>query len=201
MSEENKPSAEVVDLEKPKSKGSDFQTTPGAMAGPVNAERDLSVLPVMRKPSPEVFVRVSTDPNHIATAVIYESQNDMDRQVYLVHPRIAHIIPKPVVVTLRLAVTGTGAAFIWAVRQPTDGREDTWGDSMRRAVDKAAERWVRVAPDMAMRSYAIWNGPVDPDPVFPPVRDIDHLFDLGFSTRVVDDENHELIQMLQGLKL
>ena len=97
------------------------------------------------KPPKDTFVRCH--PSHIVTLYLYKDEETGES--YMLPPSLAEVAQRDQAFRkrdLRLAVTVTGAVFIWetAMRGGETGANNTWNISMWNAQAAALDNWVRV---------------------------------------------------------
>ncbi|MCZ6638310.1 MAG: hypothetical protein O7C66_08975 [Alphaproteobacteria bacterium] len=172
---------------------------PGAGAdGGVGVKKALIHVPV-RKPLKSEFVRVNPAPEYRMLVAIIEDKDA--RETYLVVPVVAAVLPGDTTIReLRVAMTRQGTAFLWPVPVPSeDGRDNAWNLSQREAADRAEKHWVRVVSNMALGAYDVFEAQGDlPDPVWPE-HPFQKLLSIAFGNgKLVDREDHPLVQRLMG---
>jgi hypothetical protein len=156
---------------------------------------------LVRKPSPQEFVRVHPSPEYRETLAVIELKDD--REIYLLLPDIARELPGEfVMVTLYTAINRQGVIFLWPVKLPApDGRELEWHRTAAVAAELAMTRWVRVKANMSAQCYDIFEAAatvsdprwLDPMPAFT------ELMRLGFRDKLVTNFDHAVIKRLRGL--
>jgi hypothetical protein len=162
------------------------------------AEKVLVRIPV-RKPNRQEFFRTRPGQEYQLTCAVLELKNE--RETYLVSPEIMRLIPQEVLlVTVRVCVNVSGAAFLWAVRAPTpDGHKNAWHETAREAAEMAETRWIRIVADMAAGMYSIFRGDAQlAEPSFPdkPLRD---LLRLAFKDDgLIESLDHPVLKRLRG---
>ena len=89
---------------------------------------------------------------------------------------------------------------MWPVALPDEGgRRNAWAETAREACELAKTAWVRLAADMSLGAYRIYeaegqlSGPVWPDKPFP------ELLKLAFKDRIIDSGDHPVVKRLRGL--
>ena len=168
-------------------------------ADTVGVKKLLTTVPV-RKPNRQEFVRVHPDPAYRLTpAAIIEVKED--REVYLVMPDMAPILPGEFsTVTLLTTINRQGTLHIWPVKLPTpEGRQNEWHRSAAEAAERAMKKWVRVTSSMSLGAYEIFEASGDlPEPVWPDYA-FEEILKIAFRDRVVDRADHPLVQRLLGI--
>jgi hypothetical protein len=172
----------------------DFQKTAGV-------KKLLTKVPV-RKPHPQTYVRVHSDPTYRGAFAVIELKED--RETYLLTPEVAMSLPgEYMMVTLYTAITRQGDLFLWPNRLPgEDGRTMEWWRSGDEAATHAMKEWVRVKANMAMGYYDMWGpeGKID-DPVWPELtyKQILRIAFKGLTILPPGHLDHPVIKRLRGL--
>jgi hypothetical protein len=168
-------------------------------ADTVGVRKLLTTVPV-RKPNRQEFVRVHPDLRYRLTpAATIEVKED--REVYLVTPNMAQLLPGEFsTVTLFTTINRQGTLQLWPVKLPNpDGRQNEWHRSAAEAAERAMKRWVRVTASMSLGAYEIFEASGDlPEPVWPDFS-FQEMLKIAFRDRVVDRDDHPLVQRLQGI--
>jgi hypothetical protein len=169
-----------------------------SFADKVGVKKLLTTVPV-RKPNRRDYVRVHPNPAfRLSPAAIIELKEE--GEVYLVLPSIAQQLPGEFsVVTLNTAINRQGVVHLWPVKLPSpDGKLMDWHRSAAEAAERAVERWIRVASNMALGAYEIFEANGDlPDPDWPDIS-FEEILKIAFRGRVVDRPDHPLVRRLQG---
>jgi len=152
----------------------------------------------VRKPDRQWFVRVHPDPSwRLATAV---TELKEEREIYLVDRPLWSELPGEIVpMQLFTAINRQGVVFLWPVRLPgEDGKHNEWHRSALEAAQMAMTRWVRVAANMSLGAYDVFEAVADlPDPVWPDIG-FAGLLKVGFRDRFIRDLDHPVIRRLRG---
>ena len=93
----------------------------------------------------------------------------------------------------------SGLSIRAPVRLPReDGRLDEWNRSALEAADMARERWVRVAANMSLGAYEVYEAAGSiPDPDWPDVT-FRALLEIAFKGRFIQNLDHPVIHRLRG---
>jgi hypothetical protein len=170
---------------------------PQNFADVAGVKKALLTVPV-RKPSRQEFVRVHPGEDHRILAAVIELKDD--RETYLVEPALCSEIPGEVTPKLLLTtVTRQGVLLLWPIRLPgEDGRHDEWNRSAFQAAELAMKHWVRVAANMALGAYEVFQATGDlPDPDWPEA-DFQTIVRTAFRDRFIQSLDHPVIRRLQG---
>lgn len=163
----------------------------------IGVKKALLTVPV-RKPNRQEFVRVHPDEDmHLETAVLEIKE---DREVYLVEPELwpdlaGELTPK----ALFMTINRQGVVTLWPVRLPgEDGRHDEWNRSALEAAQMAMKKWIRVAANMSLGAYEVYEASADlPDPEWPDL-DFQQALKIAFKDRFVQSLNHPVVRRLRG---
>ena len=168
-------------------------------ADTVGVKKLLTTVPV-RRPNRQDFVRVHPAPEYRLTpAAIIEVKED--REVYLVTPDMAQALPGEfATVTLFTTINRQGTLHLWPVKLPNPvGRHNEWHRSAAEGAERAMKKWVRVTASMSLGAYEIFEASGDlPDPVWPDFS-FQEILKIAFRDRIVDRDDHALVQRLQGV--
>jgi hypothetical protein len=166
-------------------------------AATVGVKKALLTVPV-RKPAKEWFVR--TNPNlRIETAVLELKE---DRETYLVAPALWPELASESTFgprALFAAMNRQNVLFIWPIRLPgPDGKIDDWNRSALEAASMAETRWVRVASNMALGAYDVFEATAEwPEPDWPDLS-LSEILRVAFKGRVIDSMDHPTLKRLRG---
>ena len=171
----------------------------GDFTAALGVKKALLTVPV-RKPDKSWFVRTHPDENYrLQTAVIELKE---DRETYLVAPPLWPELAAESTFSPRAlftAVNRQGVVFLWPVRLPgQDGKLDDWSRSTLEAADMARRSWVRVAANMALGAYDVFQASGDlPDPDWPELP-FKELLRVAFRDRLIDTLDHPVLRRLRG---
>jgi hypothetical protein len=166
-------------------------------AATIGVKKALVTVPV-RKPDRQSFVQVHPDPAYRLETVVLELKEE--RETYLVEPGLWSELPNEVVPKLIVtAINRQGVVFLWPVRLPgPDGRIDDWNRSALEAVARATSRWVRVAANMGLGAYGIYEAPTDLAPPTWPDVSFRDLLQVAFKDRLISTVDHPVLRRLRG---
>jgi hypothetical protein len=95
---------------------------------------------------------------------LYEARNEqkIDKRCYLVMPEMCGVLENEIYYAqLFLGMTRQGNPFIWPVRLPRPGRdESTWSVSAREAIVRAFGNWIRIGANMDLSAYDIYEAEI-----------------------------------------
>jgi hypothetical protein len=152
-----------------------------------------------RKPNKYDFVRVHPDPEMSLTTAVFEDKEE--RETFFVAPSMRDTLwgeIKPVL--LSTFITRQGVVGIWPLALPADGgRRCEWHETARDAAELAKKTWVRLAADMSLGAYRIYQaeGALS-EPTWPD-RSLNELLEIAFRDRIIDREDHPIVRRLRGL--
>jgi hypothetical protein len=170
----------------------DFATT-------VGVKKLLTMVPV-RKPANEWFIRTHPDPEYrIQTAVLELKE---ERETYLVDRDLWQSLatePTFIAKMLITAMNRQGTVFIWPIRLPgPDGKLDDWNRSALVAAEEAKKSWVRVAANMNLGAYDIWQAEAElASPTWPEIS-FQELLRTAFKDKTIQSHDHPVLQKLRG---
>jgi hypothetical protein len=155
---------------------------------------------VVRKPAPDDWVRVYPDPDWRIDAFILDSK--MTRQTYLIlnvdlqRKLEAKKQGRPMM--LYYAIERSGQPFLWPVSAIfRNGTLNTWNNSATRAVQRAQDIWVQIASNRAREAYDMTTSNKIPPPIWPDLT-FEAVLEQTFEGRIIESEQHEIIQYLWG---
>jgi hypothetical protein len=166
----------------------------------LGVKKALLSVPV-RKPANSWFVRVHPSEDYRLQTAVVELKEDRN-EVYLVLSALWPDLATEATFSPRVlftAVNRQGVLFIWPIRLPrADGRADEWSRTALEAADRATKGWVRVAANMALGAYDVFEagGQLgEPDWPAVPFRD---LLRIAFRDRFIDSRDHPVLRRLRG---
>ena len=166
-------------------------------AAAVGVKKALLTVPV-RKPGRHNFVRVHADSTYRLETAVLELKEE--RETYLVDPDLwcelaGELVPKVLFTT----VTRQGVLTLWPVRLPgEDGRHDEWNRSALEAAAMAEQAWVRVAANLGLGAYEVYEATGNlPEPDWPEV-DFQEILRIGFRGRCITSLDHPVVRRLRG---
>jgi hypothetical protein len=165
-------------------------------ASMVGVKKRLVTVPV-RKPHRQSFVRVHPDPAYRLQTAVLEMKED--RETYLVSPSLWSELPGEITPKeLFTAIDRQGNVFLWPVRLPSiDGRIDEWSRSALEAAQIAMKNWVRVASNLGLGAYEVYESTADiPDPEWPEYCFRD-LLEIAFKDRYIQTPDNPILRRLR----
>ena len=168
-------------------------------AASIGVKKALLTVPV-RKPAKEWFVQVHpAEAYRIQTCVLELKE---DRETYLVAQPLWPDLAAESTFGPRALFTAQnrqGVVFVWPVRLPgPDGRIDEWNRSALEAATMAAGKWVRVAANMSLGAYDVFEATGDIAAPTWPVTPFRDLLAVAFKGRLVDSLDHPVLRRLRG---
>jgi hypothetical protein len=162
-------------------------------------KKALLAVPV-RKPHNSWFVRVHKNEAYRLTTAVIELKED--RETYLVAPALwsdlaTEALFKPKL--LATAINRQGVVFLWEVNLPRpDGRVDEWSRTALEAVNLATTGWIRVAANMALGAYDVFQASGQlPEPEWPQI-EFRELLRIAFKDRFIANLDHAVLRRLRG---
>jgi hypothetical protein len=163
----------------------------------VGVKKAVVTIPV-RKPNRQEFIRVHPDLGYqVATAVLELKE---ERETYLVAQDVIPEISLELAPKLLVATTNRqGVLSIWPIRLPgVDGKIDDWNRSAMEAAGMARKGWVRMAANMSLGAYDIFEAIGNlPDPEWPEI-EFSKILEIAFRDKYIDSLNHPVLQRLRG---
>ena len=160
-------------------------------------KKHVNTVPV-RKPHKQEFVRVHPSEEYRIETMVLDLKED--RETYLVAPSLwpdlaAELTPK----VLYTAMNRQKVLTLWPIRMPgTDGRIDQWNASALDAVTLARETWVRVAANMGLGAYEVYEATGEiPEPDWPDLS-FSEIAKIAFRGRYIDSLDHLALRRLRG---
>lgn len=177
---------------------------PAAFAAPPSQEllaaERLLVTCKVGNPAKDAFVRASDDPEMSLEAYILKLEST--GEIYLLTPNAAMQVAESAKrVRLTVAIDRQGNPFVWLTHPvPTDGKDNSWHQSMRQAVELSKQQWIRVQSNQAAKGYDVMAARVAiPDPEWPKHTLPDYLR-AGFGDNfTITDPDDPVLQRLMGL--
>ena len=163
----------------------------------VGVKKAILTVPV-RKPDRQWFIRVHPDPAWRLETAVLELKDE--RETYLVDPELWSALPGELIPkVLFTAINRQGVALLWPVRLPgEDGRGNAWHRSAIEAANLAMTGWVRIAANMSLGAYDVFEATAElPEPEWPE-KDFQALLEIGFKDHYIRDLDHPVIRRLRG---
>jgi hypothetical protein len=154
----------------------------------------------VRKPDKAWFVRVHPAEEYALQTAVVELKED--RETYLVATQLwpdlageATFSPR----ALFTAINRQGVLFLWPIRLPgADGKVDAWSQSALEAAQMARRGWVRVAANMALGAYDVFQATGElPEPEWPDTA-FKELLKIAFKDRMITALDHPVLRRLRG---
>jgi hypothetical protein len=156
----------------------------------------LSHVPI-RKPNRHEFFRTRPEPEMWFDTGVFE--DNQEREIFFVMPSMREALVgeiKPVL--LVPTITRQSVLLLWPVKLPIDGKRNNWMETARQAAELGKTKWVRLAADMGLGGYRIYQAEGElSEPVWPD-KPLPELMKIAFRDRIVDSEDHPVIRRLRG---
>jgi hypothetical protein len=157
----------------------------------------LSHVPI-RKPNRHEFVRTRPEPEFWFDTGVFEDKEE--RETFFVTPAMREALVGEIrPVLLVPTMTRQGVLLLWPLKLPTEGqRYSGWTETAREAAELAKTKWVRLAADMGLGGYRLYQAEGElSEPVWPD-KPLTEIMKIAFRERIVDSENHPVIRRLRG---
>ena len=168
-------------------------------AASLGVKKLLTTIPV-RKPSKEWWFQTHPDKAYRLPTCVVELKDD--QEIYLVDPSLWAELGNESTFGTRVLIptmNTQGTLFVWPIRMPgPDGKVDSWIASAIEAADRASGRWLRMASNMNLGAYELFESHANwPAPQWPkePLGD---LLKIAFKNRYINDLEHPVLKHLRG---
>jgi hypothetical protein len=168
-------------------------------ADDATVERVMLTVPV-RRPRKQEFFRVHPSDDYILDTRVYEREDGLDRDVYLVTPALhAELIDVCKRVRLFTCISKRGVLFLWPARLPdADGAGRPWHQSALEIAEMAKKNWVRMHGNRDLGAYEPFRARGDLGEPAWPDGSFQDLIRLAFRERLIDSVHHDVIRELHG---
>ena len=155
----------------------------------------ITTVPI-RKPNRHEFVRTHPDKDYRLETAVLELKEE--RETYVVNSSLWQELPGEIKPTLLMTtISRQNVLTIWPIKLP-DGRINAWHESAIQAAKLAESKWIRVAANMSMGAYDLYEASADiPDPVWPEIS-FQNILELAFKDYFIKDINHPVLNRLRG---
>lgn len=97
------------------------------------------------------------------------------------------------------AINRQGTLFLWEANLPRpDGRADEWSRTALEAVEMATRGWVRVAANMSLGAYDVFQAAGQLTEPEWPAKSFSELLRVAFKDRFIDSTDHPVLRRLRG---
>jgi hypothetical protein len=166
----------------------------------VGVTKLLTTVPV-KKPAKTAFIRTHPSPDYSLATVLLTDSEDRDA-VYIVASALRPVLaadPACAPFAIYTAIDRQGNLFLWPVRLPgADGKTNDWWQSAHDAAGRARDGWVRVAANMTLGAYEVWEATGELSEPNWPDRSFQELLRIAFKDRVIDSLDHPALRRLRG---
>lgn len=152
----------------------------------------LSTVPV-GKPKKSDFFRIHASEDFMMATMTYEDKDE--RKHFLISPEmVPELVGEATPTLLLTTITRQNVVGLWAVKL---GSSD-WAYSAQQAAELAKTRWVRMAADMSLGAYRIYEAQGELSEPDWPKKTFKELVEIAFRGRVIDRDDHPVINRLRG---
>lgn len=183
----------------PHSIGTDLKSLrlPANYGATLGVKKLLTSVPVGRPKKPQFF---RTHPSDEMTFPAMLLENKDSGESYLVVPAVAQEIidlVRPVV--LHAAIDRQNNVSLIPVPLPgEDGTRNSWHESLAQAVEHAKKKWIRIAANMHLGGYDVYEAEgALPEPEWPE-HDIESLIQVASRGKIIASLEHPVVQSLKG---
>ncbi len=168
-------------------------------ADDATVERVMLTVPV-RKPRKQEFFRVHPADDYTLDSLVYEREDGIDREVYLIAPALrAELVDVCKHVRLFTCISKRGVLFLWPARLPdADGAGRPWHQSALEIAEMAKKSWVRMHGNRDLGAYEPFRARGDLGEPPWPDESLQALIRLAFKGRLIDSIHHDAIRELHG---
>lgn len=164
----------------------------------ISVKKVITIIPA-RKPNRHEYIRVRSGEEWRLQTCVLTLKNDPE--AYLVDPGMWSALSLEIVPTMLFtSINREGVLFVWPAKLPReDGRRDNWGRSAFKAATMAESKWVRIASNMNLGAYEVYEAQGDlPDPEWPELS-FAEIIRIAFKENFIKDPEHPVIRRLRGL--
>ncbi len=152
----------------------------------------LSTVPV-GKPKKSDFFRVHDSSDFMMATMTYECKDE--RKHFLVTPQMVQELAGEATPTLILTtINRQNVLGLWPIKL---GSTD-WALSANQAAELAKTKWVRMAADMSLGAYRIYEAQGELSEPEWPKKTFNELVEIAFRGRLIDRDDHPVINRLLG---
>jgi hypothetical protein len=170
---------------------------PQDFAANLGVKKALLTVPV-RKPNRQDFFRVHPGEDWRLETVILELKEE--RETYLVDRDLWGELPGELILKILYTVINRqGVLMLWPISLPgEDGRLNEWHRSALEAAGMAQKQWVRIAANMALGAYEVFQAAADiPEPEWPDTT-LQEILRVAFKDRFIRSSDHPVVRRLRG---
>ena len=157
------------------------------------------------RPPEQQFVQVCPDENFHFLAALLSVEAEKGKKYLLMPQVLPRLDVKFNYEWLYLTVTMQKALSFWPIKagRNQEQLDNSWLISQMKAVQMAQTEWITVCTDLPTRSYKVREAASKfPDPDWKQLvggKDVYGLLALAFQNRLIDTEDHAVIQKLRGV--
>jgi hypothetical protein len=135
---------------------------------------------------------------HLQTAaLVYKEDRE---ELFLVDPSLwSELAGEIRPIALFTTINRQGILTLWPVKLPgADGRIDSWNASAMDAASRARKQWVRVAANMSLGGYELYEATGELSPPKWPDLSMREILSIAFKDNFIRDINHIVLKKLRG---
>ena len=152
----------------------------------------LATVPVIR-PKKSDFFRVHDSEEYMMPTMTYECKDE--RKHFLVAPEmVPELIGEAGPTLILTTINRQNVVGLWPVKL---GSSD-WALSAHQAAELAKTKWVRMAADMSLGAYRIYEAQGELSEPEWPKKTFKELVEIAFRGRIIDRDDHPVINRLRG---
>jgi hypothetical protein len=165
----------------------------------IATEKVLTAVPV-RKPKRDEWFRVRADDKFTLDVLVYERDDDLDRETYVVTPACADAVAEVArKARLFVCINKRGIVFLWPAKLPVEGNSGRrYAETALKIADDAKSLWMRMWGDRALGGYMGQRATGNLEEPKWPDKTFQELLRIAFEGRIIDRPGHPVIRELRG---
>jgi hypothetical protein len=158
----------------------------------------ITMVPV-RKPNRYEFVRAHDDSGYELTTFALVFKEDREETFLVDRALWTDLAGELRPIALFTTINRQNVLSLWPVKLPgADGRIDTWNASAMDAVTRAKKQWVRIAANMSLGGYELYEATGELSPPQWPDLTMREILKIAFRDRFISDVDHVVLKKLRG---
>lgn len=170
---------------------------PATYGATLGVKKLLTKVPVGKPKKPQFF-RTYDSAAMTFPAVMLEDKEA--RENYILVPAVAQeLATMALPVQLHVAIDRQNNLFLIPVPLPNEsGNRNSWHESLNQAVEHSKQHWIRIAANMAVGGYDVFQAEgALPEPDWPSYS-INELIQVAFRGKIITNLSHPVVQALLG---